>query len=180
VTAPITNLPTASVSMLHTILNGLMFNVTWLVIVTSESPVVAPVVALLHLLIHFAVMGKGYIELRVIAQVTLIGVVLDQLLFYFQVFNVSGQAALPPLWITCLWPVLATTFMHAFSGLQSRYVLAALLGGIGGAASFIAGTRLTSVAFESALYGPLVIAVLWAVIFPLLLQLPRLNTQKNA
>jgi hypothetical protein len=165
--------------MFYTLLNGLMFNVTWLVIVTSESAVVAPILAGIHLLIHFAVMGKGYIELRVIAQVTLIGVLLDQLLFHFQVFTESGQAALPPLWITCLWPVLATTFMHAFSGLQSRYVLASLLGGIGGAASFIAGTRLTNVAFESAFFGPIVIAVLWAVIFPLLLQLPRLNTHEK-
>lgn len=165
--------------MLYTILNGLMFNATWLAIVVSESPVIAPAVALLHLLIHFAVMGKGFVELRVIGQVTLIGVVVDQLLFYFHVFNVQGQAALPPLWITCLWPVMATTFMHAFSGLQTRYALAALLGGIGGTASFIAGTRLTGVAFESALYGPIIIGAVWAVIFPLLLQLPRLNSRAS-
>ena len=174
--ASATHLSGASVSMLYTLINGLMFNASWLVIVTSESAVVAVLVASLHLLIHFAVMGKGYVEARVIAQAMLIGVVVDQLLFYFQVFNVSGQAALPPLWITCLWPVLATTFMHAFSGLQNRYVLAAFLGAAGGCASFIAGTRLTSVAFESALFGPVVIALLWAVIFPLLLQLPRLNS----
>jgi hypothetical protein len=161
--------------MLYTLLNGLMFNVTWLIIVTTESALIAPVVALLHLLIHFAVMGKGYIEVRVILQVALLGAVVDQILFYFQVFVVAGQAALPPLWLTCLWPVLATTLMHAFSGLQNRYVLAALLGGIGGAASFIAGTRLTSVSFDSVFWGPVVIGVLWAIVFPLLLQLPRLN-----
>ena len=170
---------TASVPIRNLILNGLLFNITWFVIVTSESAIIAPLVALLHVMIHFAVMGKGYLELKVIVQVLLIGVVVDQLLFYFGFFLVSGKAALPPLWITCLWPVLATTLMHASSGLQSRLVLAACLGGVGGAMSFIAGTRLTDVAFQSAVFGPFIIAVLWAIIFPLLLQLPRLNTSEG-
>jgi hypothetical protein len=165
--------------MRHSITNGLMFNITWLIIVTSESAVIAPCAALLHLLIHFAVMGKGAIELKVIVQVALIGVVVDQLMFYFQIFTVAGSAALPPVWMFCLWPVLATTMMHAFSSLQSRYFLAAVLGGVGGVASFIAGTRLTSVEFASAVFGPVIIAVVWAALFPLLLQLPRLNAYKN-
>ncbi len=162
--------------MWYTLLNAMMFNVTWLIIVTTESSLLAPAMVALHLLVHFAVMGKGRVELRLIAQVTLLGVALDQLLFHFEVFLVSGRAALPPLWLTCLWPVLATTLMHAFSGLQNRHVFAALLGAIGGAASFVAGTRLTAVSFESTLWGPFIIAVLWAVLFPVLLQLPRVNT----
>jgi hypothetical protein len=111
----------------------------------------------------------------VIVLVTLIGLVVDQLLFYFQVFTVAGSAALPPLWMFCLWPVLATTVMHAFSALQNRYLLAAVLGGVGGVAAFVAGTRLTSVAFASELFGPVIIAMVWAALLPLLLQLPRLN-----
>lgn len=165
--------------MRHSIINGLMFNITWLIIVISESAIIAPCAALLHLLIHFAVMGKGTIEFKVIAQVALVGVVVDQLLFYFQVFTVAGSAALPPVWMVCLWPVLATTVMHAFSALQSRYLLATFVGGIGGLASFIAGTRLTSVEFASAVFGPAIIAVVWAGLFPLLLQLPRLNAHKK-
>jgi hypothetical protein len=156
-----------------------MFNVTWFVIVASESAIIAPLVAAFHLAVHFVLMGKGYVELKVVAQVALIGVVVDQLLFYAGVFTVSGQPALPPLWISCIWPVLATTLMHAFSGLQSRYVLSAFLGGVGGAAAFIAGTRLTSVAFESALAGPVIIGIVWAVLFPLLLQIPRLNSYEK-
>jgi hypothetical protein len=159
----------------YTLVNGLMFNITWFAIVVTESMVVAPILAALHLLIHFLVMGKGFVELKVVAQVTLIGVVLDQLLFYLNVFNVGGASALPPLWLACLWPVLATTFMHAFAGLQNRYFLASALGAIGGALSFIAGTGLTSVAFESDFFGPVIIGALWAVLFPLLLQIPRLN-----
>lgn len=165
--------------MRNTLINGLMFNISWLLIVGFETALVAVSVALLHLLIHFAVMGKGYIELKVVIQVVLIGVVVDQLLFYFEVFTVAGQAALPPLWMACLWPVLATTLMHAFSSLQSRYLLAVVVGGIGGVAAFVAGTRLTDVAFASAFFGPVIIAIVWALLFPLLLQLPRLNAHEQ-
>ena len=171
-----THSPATDEPVAYTLLNGLMFNGAWFAIVTTESAVVAPILAALHLLIHFAVMGKGFIELKVVAQVTLIGLVLDQLLFYVNVFNMGGSSsALPPLWLSCLWPVLATTFMHAFAGLQNRYWLASVLGAVGGALSFIAGTSLTSVAFESDLYGPVIIGALWALLFPLLLQIPRLN-----
>ena len=161
--------------MLYTIGNGLLFNVTWLVIVVTASPVIAPLAAALHLAVHFALMGKGIPELKVVAQVSVLGIIIDQLLFYLGVFTVAGAPALPPVWLSCLWPVLATTLMHAFSGLQGRYALAAVFGAVGGAASFVAGTRLTSVAFASAVYGPVIIAAVWAVLFPLLLQIPRLN-----
>jgi hypothetical protein len=172
---PMTHSPPTEAPIVYTLVNGLMFNITWFAIVTTESVVVAPILAALHLLIHFALMGKGFIELKVVAQVTLIGIVLDQLLFYLNVFNVGGLSALPPLWLSCIWPVLGTTLMHAFVGLQTRYWLASAMGAVGGAFSFIAGTRLTSVAFESDLLGPVIIGALWAVLFPLLLQIPRLN-----
>jgi hypothetical protein len=174
-TVPMTHSPPNGEPIAYTLVNGLMFNITWFAIVTTESAVVAPILAALHLLIHFVAMGKGFIELKVVAQVTLIGIVLDQLLFYLGVFNVGGLSALPPLWQPCLWPVLATTFMHAFAGLQARYWLASALGAVGGALSFIAGTGLTRVAFESDFFGPAIIGALWAALFPLLLQIPRLN-----
>jgi Protein of unknown function (DUF2878) len=163
----------------HPIVNGVMFNITWLIIVMSESAVVAPCAALLHLLLHFALMGKGVVELKVIVQVALLGVVVDQLMFYLQVFTVDGRASVPPIWMMCLWPVLATTLMHAFASLRTRFALSAVVGGIGGVASFIAGTRLTDVEFASALLGPVIIAVVWAVLFPLLLQLPEINARKE-
>lgn len=155
-----------------------MFNITWFCIVVTESAILAPILAVLHLIIHFAAMGKGFVELKLVIQVTLIGIAVDQLLFYLNVFNIEGTSSLPPLWLSCLWPVLATTFMHAFSGLQSRYILASILGGVGGAFSFVAGTGLTSVAFESDLFGPILIGTLWMVLFPLLLQLPRFNDDR--
>ena len=155
--------------MRDTLINGLMFNVSWFAIVSTQSPVLAPLVACAHLVLHFLLMGKGLVEVRLILAVTLFGVVLDQLLFSLGVFNTGGVASAAPVWISCLWPVLATTFMHAFSGLRDRPWLASIFGAVGGAGSYIAGTGLTEVQFGSPTWGPLVMATLWALLFPTLL-----------
>jgi uncharacterized protein (DUF697 family) len=90
------------------------------------------------------------------------------------VFKLDGRFALAPLWLTCLWPVLATTFNHAFAGLQRMPVVAAILGAIGGYGSYVAGTALSAVEFADPVYGPVIIAVLWAGLFPALGALARL------
>ncbi|MFT4519953.1 MAG: hypothetical protein ACI9JM_002353 [Halioglobus sp.] len=158
------------------LVNGLMFNVTWFVIVLTESSAVAPVAALLHLAIHFWVVGRRIVEVKFVAQVAVFGLLVDQLLFWTGVFNLAGNPSLPPFWMFCIWPVLATTFMHAFSKLQQHLVLASIFGAIGGAASFIAGTRMTEVAFGFEPMGPIVVAAIWAMIFPLLLAIAGRRT----
>jgi hypothetical protein len=148
--------------------NGLLFNLSWVLIVTSQSVLWAGAVVLLHLLIHLQWLGRGHTEVIYIAVVAAFGIALDQLLFAIGLFKLNGTASLAPLWLSCLWPVLATTMGHAFSGLGQRPVVAAILGAGGGAGSYIAGTRLSAVEFADPLLGPILIGLLWAVLFPLL------------
>lgn len=150
-------------------------------IVSTASAIVAPVVVLLHLLVHAYFIGLKKGELGFIGTVSITGVALDQLLFRVNVFLVDGAESLAPLWLSCLWPVLATTFMHAFETLQKHLALAAVVGAIGGTLSYIAGTRLSNVEFASAEAGPVVMAVLWFVVMPLLLLLAnRLASNQGA
>jgi len=137
----------------------------------THSAVIAPAVVVVHLCIHFSLVGIKQRELQLIAMVALLGVLVDQWLFGLGVFTVLGQAAWPPLWMTCLWPVLATTLMYAFRSFQQRPLMASVLGAVSGAASYTAGTRLTDVAFFSEVWGPVVLGALWAMLFPLLLLL---------
>jgi Protein of unknown function (DUF2878) len=153
------------------LVNGVLFNVSWFAILVTQSSSVALAIMVLHLVVHFLVLAKGRAELQLIAIVALVGLTLDQLLFLLGVFNLSGTSALAPLWLSCLWPVFATTLMHAFSSLQGRPFLASVIGAVGGALSYVAGTRLTVVEFDSPFLGPLVIGALWAVLFPLFLRL---------
>lgn len=94
---------------------------------------------------------------------------LDQLLFGARVFLLDGEPSLAPLWLSCLWPVLATTFMHAFESLQKHLTLAAVVGAMGGALSYIGGTRLSDVSFADSVLGPVLLGGLWFVWMPLLL-----------
>ena len=167
-------------SMVNTLANGLLFNISWLAIVSTHSLVLAPVVVALHLLVHFTFMGRGMVEARLVFGVTLVGFLLDQIFFAAGVFTLSGKVSFAPVWISCLWPVLATTLMHAFCRLQQRLALAALVGAIGGAASYVAGTRLSDVDFTSLFWGPIIMASTWAIVFPLLLLAARTNVAKVA
>jgi len=163
------------------IANIVLFNISWVAIVLSQSPLVAPLIVGIHLLLHWHFMGKGKDELRLIGGVTLCGVVLDQLLFQAGVFNIAGQPAMAPLWLSCLWPVFASTLMHSLVVFQNRIVLAAVCGALGGAMSYIAGVRMSAVDFTSPFWGPVLLGILWAVIFPLLAQVAaRLQSQRDA
>jgi hypothetical protein len=149
--------------------NAALFNLSWFAIVVTQQAAIALAVVALHLVAHVVLVGRDRGEMLLIALVSLIGVALDQLLFLLGVFNVGGQSALAPLWLSCLWPVFATTLLHAFASLQGRPWIAALVGGVGGAVSYVAGVHLSDVEFASALWGPVIVGVLWALLFPLLL-----------
>jgi hypothetical protein len=165
--------PGTKSGFINALANGLMFNISWFAIVYMHSPYWAPAIAAVHLLCHFSTIGLGMVEARFVLGVSLLGLLLDQVLFAAGVFRSPNSVAFAPLWISCLWPVLATTMMHAFSALQRRPIVASLAGAIGGGASYIAGTRLSDVDFASPLWGPIIMAGLWAVLFPLLLMVAR-------
>lgn len=160
-------------SLAAVLANGTLFNLSWLAIVLTHSALLGPIVVLLHLAVHFRFFGYGITEAKYILLVAVVGLLLDQFLFLAGVLTTTGGAFPAPLWLSCLWPVLATTMMHAFSGLQARPVLAALFGAVGGALSYTAGTRLSDVEFVSAFWSPVTLAIAWALLFPALLAAAR-------
>jgi hypothetical protein len=155
------------------LVNGLLFNISWFAIVATHSNTLAPIIAGVHLLVHFMIFGKGKNEALLILGITLAGLVLDNLMFAAGIFTLAGVQAPSPWWLSCLWPVLGTTLMHAFSTLQQRLILASIVGAVGGTASYVAGTRLSDVAFGDPIFGPMSIALIWAIAFPVLLAAAR-------
>lgn len=149
--------------------NGMMFNVSWFLIVWTHSAVLAWLIAAVHVAVHMATLGRGRGEWTLLALAAAVGLVIDQLLFALGILNADGGPA--PLWLSALWPVFATTMLHAFSGLRSLPWLAALVGGIGGYLSYRAGAALSSVSLGASPVADIALVLLWALLFPTLLVL---------
>lgn len=155
------------------LINGTLFNLSWLLIVFTHSNIWGPVILATHLAIHFAYSGFTVRELKLVAAVMSIGLVVDQGLFLADIFTINGIHSIAPPWFTCLWGILATTLCHAFSGLQKQLCLGAVLGAMGAWFSYQAGVSLTPVTFTEPLFGPLIVALLWFALFPIILYMAR-------
>lgn len=151
---------------MNLVFNGLMFNLSWYLIVSSQDAAVAWAIALSHVLLHQLLLGKGRRELLLILAAGCYGLLLDQVLFFAGVLTAPGGNA--PLWLSALWPVFACTLLHAFAGLRRRPLLASVVGAVGGYGSYRLGAALSAVEFGGPGAG-IAIGLLWAGIFPLAL-----------
>ncbi|MCX2979809.1 DUF2878 domain-containing protein [Halieaceae bacterium IMCC14734] len=150
------------------LLNGMIFNVSWLVLLLTHSNVVAPLLVIAHLALHRVLFLQQQREWLLIALITAGGLLLDQLIFAASILTVDDTRGWPPLWLGCLWPIFATTLNHVFKALQQHLLLASLLGAVGGTGSYIAGVGMTSVSFGTPIWSPLAIALIWAILMPLM------------
>ncbi len=77
-------------------------------------------------------------------------------------------------WLAVLWLMFATTLQHALAALQTRLVLAALLGAIGGPASYLAGIALGAASTPLGAWEfAALLAPAWLLLVPLLAWLAR-------
>lgn len=116
------------------------------------------------------VSGDRAYDLRALALFGAAGAVVDSL---YPVAGMLSYAApwphpgLAPVWLVVMWLNLALTINHSLRWLRRRYGLAALLGGAGGALSYVAGWRLGAVDFH---WPPVacaaVIGLAWALVLP--------------
>lgn len=139
------------------------FNLFWLLAVAWQQP--APLLGLLAL--HGLCSPQRRRDLRLLP-IALAGCLLDALLWQLGLFEfVAGF----PLWLALLWLGFALTLAH---GLRWLVVLPrwqqALIGGLGGASSYLAGAAMGAVHLPWGLgISGGVLAVIWAVWLPVLL-----------
>ena len=82
-------------------------------------------------------------------------------------YELQWWAALPPLWILCLWAGFAQSFLYSLAWMRGRWMVAAIFGGVGAAMSLYAGLRFGA---AQPLHGELPLLLLygvgWAVLVP--------------
>ncbi len=82
-------------------------------------------------------------------------------------------AGTAPYWMVALWMLFATTLNVSLSWLKRRLLIAALFGAVGGPLAYYGGAKLGAMVFVEPATALVALAVGWALLTPLLLQLAR-------
>jgi hypothetical protein len=179
------------------IINVLGFQLGWIACVTLRSPgllVAGPVLAWFVWLSPRPMRAAGLLLVC-----TLVGLLCDGLLLGSGLLRLGGLPActqgllndalfvacsappppwrtgllLAPAWMAVLWTLLGSSLNHSMAWLQGRWLLAAVLGGVGGLASYEAGVRLGAVEMVDVAACRWLIGLGWALLMPALLALAR-------
>ena len=162
------------------VINASLFNIAWLVCVIFGD-LAAVMACVVVLLLHFFLVSRHFAESGLVLKVVILGWLVDTALFYANILTSDGDVIFPPLWLSCLWLLFATTLNHCFVWFQQHKIVAMIVGAIAGPTSYYAGCQLSAIAMgEPLLTSLLIIALVWAVIFPMVLSwASRLNDQSQ-
>ncbi|MEJ2524412.1 MAG: DUF2878 domain-containing protein [Desulfuromonadales bacterium] len=159
-------------------INLLLYQGGWFACVLGGAwgyPVIGALLAAALVGVHLLLVPDARREGPLLAVACLIGVVVDSLQQALGLFTFQADPGWPfwlPLWVFVIWAQFATLFHYALRWLRGRYWLAALFGLLGGPLAYWAGVRLGAASFGShLLLSLLVLAVVWAVVTPLLVRL---------
>lgn len=122
---------------------------------------------------HLYLTDKRKAEIQLVSFACLLGVLIDSLQQAAGLFTFKVDPRWPlwlPLWVFVIWAQFATLFRFALHWLSGRYLLGALLGALGGPLAYWGGIRLGAASFgDSPFLALTVLAVVWAVVAPLLI-----------
>lgn len=159
------------------LVNFIAFQVGWfssVVGAAQQMPWLGPLAFLVVLAIHLRQCRRPDVELVLVIACGALGLFFDSVLVSLGwVTYPSGLFSeyLAPYWIVTMWMLFGTTLNLSMGWLKGRPILAAMLGAIGGPASYVAGQKLGGIVFLDSAAAIVALAVGWAVFMPLLLAL---------
>jgi hypothetical protein len=123
-----------------------------------------------------ALSDKPRVDAALVATAVAIGLVSDGAMAHSGWMSYAEPGPLPslaPAWIVALWALFAAVLREPMRWLHARLGWAALLGAVGGPASYAAAARMGAIELSQPNRALLALAVAWAVVAPLLLALAR-------
>ncbi|MGX9462304.1 DUF2878 domain-containing protein [Shewanella sp. A14] len=154
---------------LFTILNALSFQLVWWSGVLAGNQLVLQSIVLI--IGHFLLSQNQIQDFNLMCFCGVIGMSVDTFLTWIGVFSFTDT----PYWLALLWLLFALSLRYSLAFFQHVAVVwQALLGGIFGALSYIAGADFGAVVLPLGLWASgVILAVIWSVLFPVLLYISR-------
>ncbi len=158
-------------------LNFIGCQVAWSACVLGGAngrPLAGALVAAAVIGLHLVLARRATPEALLIVAASLIGLVWDSALIAIGLFTYPSGVLVPglaPYWMIALWAVFATSLNLSMGFLKGRLWLAALVGGIGGPVSYLAGGRLGGLEMSDPVLALGAQAIGWAVLLPVLTHL---------
>jgi hypothetical protein len=161
---------------LRIVSNVVAYQIAWLACVLGAAalrPAIGIAVAVAVVLWHLHCAAQPRRELGLIAVATLLGAAFETLLVAGGWISMPRSllfASVTPVWMVALWAAFATTLNVSLRALRPRYLLSALLAGIGAPLAYYAGARMGALQWVDETSALLVIALGWALLTPLLMK----------
>lgn len=160
------------------IVNYAFYQIGWLACVLGAAqghPSSGAAIALALAGAHVALVRRRRVEIELILCAGGIGAVVDSVQAALGLVTFRSGSLVPwlcPPWIVVLWMQIATLLRFSLSWVSGRYLLASLLGFVGGPLAFSAGARLGAADLHpSRVLSYASFAVVWAAALPLLMRL---------
>lgn len=171
-------------SLINNLINLALFQGVWFITVigAAEGNAWYGITGLsCFVCIHYLIAHTVKADFLLAAVAILLGLIIETTLIQTGVLNYLHSITSPqfaPLWILILWANLALTLNGCLRWLQGRYMLAALLGAMGGPLTYFGGMKLGAATTDLPVATTLgVIAVIYAFVTPLLLRIAHQLTQ---
>jgi hypothetical protein len=175
---------TMNISLINNFINLVLFQGVWFLTVfgAAQGTNLFGLAGLgVFASIHYFIAHSFKTDFQLASIAMLLGLIIETALIQTNILNYVHNIipqGIAPLWILLLWANLALTLNGCLRWLQGRYLLAAMLGAIGGPLTYFGGMKLGAATTDLPIATSLgVIAVIYAFVTPLLLLIARQITQ---
>jgi hypothetical protein len=162
---------------MNLLINVAAFKLGWVSSVVGgaqQLPWLGPLVVFVVIALHLARAERPRSELMLILSCGLIGAVFDSVLVAAGwVTFPSGMFSdvMAPYWIVTMWMLFGTTINLSMRWMRGRPLLASAFGFVGGPLAYLAGHKIGGIQFVDQPAALVMLAIGWAVMMPLLVQI---------
>jgi hypothetical protein len=152
-------------SKLVILINAVCFQLVWWAGVLAHNQLI--LLSILLLICHFLLSKSVRHDALVMCVCGAIGITVDSLLVWFGVFKFDNM----PYWLGLLWLYFALCLDYSLALFRKfPLLLQAILGGIFGCLSYLAGAKFDAVMLPlGEVWSGLILVLIWSCLFPVLL-----------